>query len=262
MEDRLGKIKFYFNLGLRYNEIVFVLQFIHGYSLSKRHLIRILHKEGLYRHKNPTDIMDVLEFIKEEQRKSGVLHGYRWMYQKCKEKGINALKEKVRLLMRVLDPESVELRKAHRLRRRKYMSKGPNYIWHLDSYDKLRPFGICINGCVDGFSRKIMWLNAYYTNSHPKVKGGYFLETIQSLGGCPIIVRGDKGTENPHVCTFQRFFRRNGDDNFFCDKSFMYGCSTSNQRIEYWWGFLRKECIEFWLALFDQLKAADLDETA
>jgi hypothetical protein len=22
--------------------------------------------------------------------------------------------------------------------------KGPNYIWHIDNYDKLKPFGICI----------------------------------------------------------------------------------------------------------------------
>ncbi|KAL3866159.1 hypothetical protein ACJMK2_043487 [Sinanodonta woodiana] len=27
------------------------------------------------------------------------------------------------------------------------------------------------------------------------------------------------------------------------------------QRIESWWGFLRKECVEFWLSLFDQIKA-------
>ncbi|KAK0154047.1 hypothetical protein N1851_003868 [Merluccius polli] len=37
---------------------------------------------------------------------------------------------------------------------------GPNYMWHMDSYDKLTPFGIGINGCIDGFSCHIIWMQA------------------------------------------------------------------------------------------------------
>ena len=33
----------------------------------------------------------------------------------------------------------------------------------IDSYDKLKPYGIGINGCIDGFSRHIMWMEAYTT---------------------------------------------------------------------------------------------------
>ena len=29
--------------------------------------------------------------------------------------------------------------------------QGPNFIWHVDSYDKLKPFGFPINGCIDGY---------------------------------------------------------------------------------------------------------------
>jgi hypothetical protein len=39
-----------------------------------------------------------------------------------------------------LDPEGTHLRRTHRLKRRVYCAKGPNYIWHLDGYDKLKPF--------------------------------------------------------------------------------------------------------------------------
>jgi len=28
---------------------------------------------------------------------------------------------------------------------------GPNYLWHVDGYDKLKPFGMAISGCIDGF---------------------------------------------------------------------------------------------------------------
>lgn len=31
-----------------------------------------------------------------------------------------------------------------------FVKKGPNYTWHLDGYDKLKPYGFCIHGCMDG----------------------------------------------------------------------------------------------------------------
>jgi hypothetical protein len=39
-----------------------------------------------------------------------------------------------------------------RLKRRIYCC--PNYLWHFDAYDKLKPYGICIHGCIDGFCSK------------------------------------------------------------------------------------------------------------
>lgn len=32
-----------------------------------------------------------------------------------------------------------------------YNAKGPNYSWHTDGYDKLKPYGIAIHGCIDGY---------------------------------------------------------------------------------------------------------------
>jgi len=57
----------------------------------------------------------------------------------------------VRLLLRQMDPAGVEERRHHRLRRRTYFSRGPNDTWHVDGYDKLRPYGILINGYVIPF---------------------------------------------------------------------------------------------------------------
>ena len=33
---------------------------------------------------------------------------------------------------------------------------------------KLKPYGIAIHGCIDGFSRKILWLVAGHTNNNPR----------------------------------------------------------------------------------------------
>ena len=254
MEKRNELICFYFHLGLPQKDILSVLAVNHRIIVSLRQLQRILHNHGLFRHRNYTDIDEVVRYIAQQLNGSGKLHGYRWMYEKCTQEGLNVRKEHVRCLLAILDPRGVLDRNKRRLHRREYFSRGPNFIWHMDSYDKLKPYGICINGCVDGYSRKIIWLNAYNTSSDPLVIGGYYTEAVERFGGCPRIVRGDRGTENSCVRDFQQFLRRDGTDRFRGEKSFMYGRSTSNQRIESWWGILRKESMEFWIDLLTNLK--------
>ena len=158
----------------------------------------------------------------------------------------------MRLALKELDLRGVALRKAGCLRRRRYFSKGPNFIWHMDSYDKLKPYGFCIYGSIDGFSRKIMWLNAYTSKSDSKLIGGYYTEAVEHYRGCPRIVRGDLGTENGRVKDFQRFLVPIPPDG--TADSYLEGASTANQRIEYWWNFLRSQCVEFWLSLFSDLR--------
>ena len=79
------------------------------------------------------------------------------------------------------------------------------------------------------------------------------MEAVQKFGGCPKIVRGDRGTENVKVRDFQHFLRRNIHDGSDVD-SYIEGASTANQRIESWWGFLRWESMEFYISLFTDLK--------
>ena len=59
---------------------------------------------------------------------------------------------------------------------------GPKFIWHTDGYD----IGLCINGCICEFSRKIIWVNVYQNNNYQKLIDGYFLEAaVTANGGCP-----------------------------------------------------------------------------
>ncbi len=88
------------------------------------------------------------------------------------------------------------MRRKNRLRQHLYGNPGTNFMWHMDSYDKLKPFGICINGTINGFSRMFFWLHAYSTNSDPKVIASYF-----------ILIRSDLGTENRYVEQMQKFLR-------------------------------------------------------
>ncbi|KAH3692664.1 hypothetical protein DPMN_193818 [Dreissena polymorpha] len=175
----------------------------------------------------------VTHFIQNELLQSVQLHGYRMMAARCKESGLNVRMEDVRIILLHLDPVGVSLRRPRSIRRRAYYASGPNFIWHFDGYDKLKPFGLCISGCICGFSRRLIWLNVYHTNNNPRVIGGYYLEAVKIKGGCPRFVRGDYGTENGHVRNFQTFFRRDSPDH---DRSYIDRASTANQRIESWWG--------------------------
>ncbi|KAK3600724.1 hypothetical protein CHS0354_027218 [Potamilus streckersoni] len=170
------------------------------------------------------------------------MHGYRWMYQKCLSNGLKVKKEEIRLMLEILDPQGVELRQRRCLRRRQYFSKGPNYCWHIDSNDKLKSYGLCINGCTDGYSRKLIWLKVGRSNSDPKVIAKYFLAAVEEYGGCPTFMRGDMATENVRIPTMQTFIRPSDGLDVENDRTFIYCKSTLNTRIESWWEILRKEC--------------------
>ena len=61
----------------------------------------------------------------------------------------------VQTLLKEMDPEGCKQRRAKRLKRRIYSVPGPNFCWHIYGYDKLKPYGFAIHGCIDGWSRKV-----------------------------------------------------------------------------------------------------------
>ena len=237
---------FYFRLGLNYADILLFLAQIHGICISMRTLKRNLRAQGLFRRRFHTDLLTVALFIEEQVSNSGHQQGYRWMHLRCIQQGMTVSRDTVQVLMQILDPIGVELRLKRRLRRREYFARGPDYLWHIDSYDKLKKFGLCINGCIDGFARQIIWVIVYKTASNPRVVAGYYMDAVAARKGCPTRMRGDMGTENGHVAQMQNFMSGK--------ESFIYGRSTSNQRIEMFWSFLRKQCCQFWIDMLSSLQ--------
>ena len=94
--------------------------------------------------------------IRDELQGSGSNIGYRRVWSHLMRTGVMARRDDIRKVIKELDPEGVERRKRKRLRRGKYFSTGPNYAWHIDGHDKLKPYGFCLQGCIDGFSRRII----------------------------------------------------------------------------------------------------------
>ena len=116
-------------------------------------------------------------------------------------------RERVMTLLRDIDPEGVESRKRKRLRRRVYHAKGPNYICHIDGHDRLKPYGFSIHGCIDGFSRRLIWLEVGPTNKNPDVIAKYYLDAAKQLDGIPRKIRSDDSTENSLIEAVHTFLR-------------------------------------------------------
>ena len=85
----------------------------------------------------------------------------------------------VRSLLKNIDPHGVHQRRQRRFERKQYRCPGPNAVWHIDGYDKLALSGFCISGCIDGYSRRIMFLQVASTNHDPWILGG-----VSNSGTC------------------------------------------------------------------------------
>ena len=109
------------------------------------------------------------------------MRGYRGLWHSLKTNyGIIVQRDIVMNVLKEIDPEGTNMRKARRLRRRKYVSEGPNSCWHADGYDKLKPYGFPIHGCIDGYSRRTLWLKVTKSNSHAKVPAAYYIDTSKT----------------------------------------------------------------------------------
>ncbi|XP_074656822.1 uncharacterized protein LOC141910031 isoform X2 [Tubulanus polymorphus] len=221
-----------------------------GITISERHLKRQLNRLGLKRNNNYV-LNDVTAAVEVELAGSGCCMGYRAMSQRLRQRyGIRAPRSLVSNILQNLDFEGVQNRTHGVLRRRRYFNKGPNYLVHLDGYDKLKPFGFPIHGCIDGFSRRILWLRVGNTNNDPEVVAWYFLDFVQDIEAVPRCIRMDAGTENGRIAAIQKAFRAEYDD----ETCVLVGRSTSNQRIERWWRSLRNEVVQFWMNVFKDME--------
>ena len=100
-----------------------------------------------------------------------------------------------------------------------------------------------VHSCIDGFSRKILWLKCAHSNHHPGVIASYFLDCVEAVGGYPARLRTDCGTENILIAAIQTFV----------SGCHTYGSSPGNQRIEAWWSFYRRQHSQWWIDLFETL---------
>ena len=160
--------------------------------------------------------------------------GYRQMTEIISLKyGVNVSKEYMRKGLVDIELEGVSMRKKKTIKRRTYETNGQFDMFHIGGNYKLKRFGFVIRECIDGFSRKLIWLFVSTTNNDPLVAANFYLKAITNLGRTPNTLRMDLGTENVYCEELQVFFTKNSN-------SFLYAASTRNERIEAFWSRITK----------------------
>ena len=151
-------------------------------------------------------------------------------------------------IVKELHPEGIAARTKDMQRHRgEYIVPGPNYIWSLDGYCKLDPYGFEIYAAIDAYSRYIVWVYVGISARTSVSVLRQYLDTIQDIQVMPSIIRSDRGVETP-LCANAHFALRKESsyEDLSFENCYFYGTSIANQRIEAWWGQLSKGTLFRW----------------
>ena len=116
-DDKINEevVPYYFFRGFTYEEIRNFLQINHGLEISITTLKRQIKAYGLKRRMPDYDVGQIRAAIENIFDGYGSIHVPRIVVQE---------------ILREIDPEGTQLRKARRLKRRVYHNPRPNYAWH------------------------------------------------------------------------------------------------------------------------------------
>ena len=200
-------------------------------GVSRWTIHRRIEKYNLQETREFSDLSDerLDELVMTYISTHGPATGQGYVAGYIKSLGLRVQRKRVRESMARMDPQNTALRWGVVVSRRMYHVPWPNSLWHLDGHHSLIRWKLVIHGCIDGFSRRIIFLKCSPNNLAETVLE-LFLDAVKSDGDLwPSRIRVDKGVENVLVCDAMVNARGEGRG------SFIAGPSTHNQRIERLW---------------------------
>ena len=194
--------------------------------------------------------------IAERQRDPGWFSvGKEMLYIRLRQQGWIISRDAAFQVYRSVFPETVLSRRSQVYARRGgWTVPGPDFIWSMDSYAKLRDFGIEIYAAIDAYSRYIVFafvgLSAFTQRSTVQ----QFVDTIDRYRYVPLRGRSDHGREAEAIAAVLFYLSRSrritddhGNERPLAPKdTWAFVKSTINVKIESWWSRMSKACILFW----------------
>ncbi|KAH7034781.1 uncharacterized protein B0I36DRAFT_316935 [Microdochium trichocladiopsis] len=249
-----------------------------GITLSERSLRRLRAEYGMKRRYRTTEESEeALElakaFLQAHVQQSAAILGFGrgYLYQFVRiQAQIRVAKNQLYDYYREQWPESVTKRRAGNWHHRtNFRVPGPNFMWCLDGYEKLRAFGFEVFGCIDAYSRLIIWIYIGRSATTALSTLKQFLRTVEYKRIRPLFTRSDHGGETPLWVAAQAGLagaagtvisydgpdgesrtHSQGDRISSCH---IWGPSKRNVRIERWWRSLREGVSDRWIAFSREL---------
>ena len=253
-EDKKLKedISQYVKQNLRRMEILdYVSRDFNCYDWSLPTLARRMKHFGIKYINEEVSVEEVVAAVNEELKGPGKLLGYRAMHMKLRvEHDLKVPRNLVYNVMRALDKDGIDARsvkKRAKKVKKPFVSGGSDWLYSLDGHDKLMgfqnwTFPIAIYGCLDTFSRKVLYLFVWNSNSDPVLIANCYWRYICKTKKIPNFLRIDKGTETGKLATMQAFLMDSNSND--AAETVIYGPSTSN-KIERWWRDLHERMEKF-----------------
>jgi len=227
------------------------------WSLPK--LKRFMARHDIRRVKD-VPLQEIANAIHEERSGPGSLFGYRFMQDALRRRhNLLVNRRTVSGVMNLLDPgRAFNRNNGAPYARQLIYCPGPGYIWSIDGHDSLGTYNIFIHGCVDQYSRKIMWLTAATRNRDQAMVVNLFLSAVEEFGVCPEIAMTDHGTENGEIGLAQILFHYDDATLASVLSHYRRTFSTANVCVESWWRQMKRIGTLYWLREFQSLQQESL----
>jgi hypothetical protein len=242
----------FFEVGLEDKDLLSALQ-NEGYNIGKYTLVRLRFELGLRRRirgvEQQQHANELIQRLVTQELQKGVIDGYGrgYLYTHFRQQGHIIGRDRLFQAYRTINPEAVERRRRDLQRHRgEYIVPGPNFIWSVDGYMKLKPYGVEVYACIDAYSRYVVWVYVGISACTAVSCLRQFLETLETIEQQPRFVRSDRGVETVMLADAHYQLQTFAEPELQFQDCYLYGTSTANQRIEAWWQQLSKGLLFQW----------------
>ena len=179
--------------------------------------------------------------VQKEINEPSKLLGYRALNPKLRmQHEVQVPRRLVHEMLQNEDPKGLEFCRPSskkKERKRLFSCNGPLNAVSLDGHEKLYgyqnwTFPLGVYGCLDTYSRKVLFLSVCYSNSNPMIIGRKYLQFLHEVRTLLRFIWIDCGTGK--IATTQTYLSSNVSDLDDPVDSVIYGPSTTN-KIERWW---------------------------